>query len=64
MRAWLRAYDLWDVVSGDFKRPTMPDQITDDYTTQDKLWTKTSQKAAGWIYPCGGIRAEDPSHRY
>jgi len=50
MKPWLYAYQLWSVVSGDFKCSTRPNEITDDYTTKDELWAERAEKASGWIY--------------
>lgn len=43
MKAWLRANQLWRIVSGDKKRPEK------DETKQDE-WDEKKEKAAGYIY--------------
>jgi hypothetical protein len=50
MQAWLRASQLWRLVSGDLKCPTMPDKVTDEYTTKNEQWLEKAEKASGWIY--------------
>ena len=48
MQAWLCASQLWRLVSCDLKLPTMPDKVTDEYTTKNEQLEK-SEKASGWI---------------
>ena len=50
MQAWLRASQLWRLVSGDFKRPEKPDPVTEAYTSKDDQWLEKQEKASGWIY--------------
>jgi hypothetical protein len=44
MQAWLRASQLWRLVSGDFKCPMKPNPVTEDQ------WLEKQEKASGWIY--------------
>jgi len=50
MQAWLRASELWRVVSGDLKCLEKPDPITEAYISKNDLWLGKMEKASGWIY--------------
>ncbi len=53
MQAWLRASQLWRLVSGDLTRPekpVKPDPDNDTYTSKDDQWLEKAEKASGWIY--------------
>lgn len=46
--AWEIAFefaDLWDIVSGDAKKPVLVDPVTPEYTTAFKKWKKMNNKA-------------------
>ena len=53
MQAWLRASQLWRLVSGDLTRPekpVKPDPDNDTYTSKDDQWLEKAEKASGWIF--------------
>jgi len=52
MQAWLRANQLWQLVSGQKKRPVVDENFKSRESQQDKqdAWDDKAEKAAGWIY--------------
>jgi len=52
MQAWLRANQLWQLVSGQKKRPEVDEHSKSRESQQDKqdAWDDKAEKAAGWIY--------------
>jgi hypothetical protein len=54
MQAWLRAAQLWRLVSGKLKIPekTSPTtgDTTEDSSSNEELWLEKAEKASGWIY--------------
>lgn len=52
MEAWLRASELWRLVSGTLKRPadaTKPEH-KEAVETKQEDWDKMSDKAGGWLF--------------
>ena len=51
-RHWLRANQLWQLVSGQKKRPVVDENSKSRESQQDQqdAWDDKAEKAAGWIY--------------
>ena len=49
MQAWLRANQLWQIVSGQKPRPTASSS-DEKLIEKQEAWDDKAEKAAGWIY--------------
>src|ERR1700704_6028508 len=50
MQAWLRANQLWQIVSGQRERPQYASLCTSSQQERQEAWDDKAKKAAGWIY--------------
>lgn len=50
MQAWLRANQLWQIVSGQRPRPELISPPSDAQLMRLEAWEDKAEKAAGWIY--------------
>jgi Reverse transcriptase (RNA-dependent DNA polymerase)/gag-polypeptide of LTR copia-type/GAG-pre-integrase domain/Integrase core domain len=52
MKAWLRANQLWQIVSGQKLRPTISSTSSNQEMQEalQNVWDEKAEKAAGWIY--------------
>ena len=50
MQAWLRANQLWQIVSGQRERPEYASPCTSSQQERQEAWDDKAEKAAGWIY--------------
>jgi len=50
MQAWLRANQLWQIVSGQKTCPALSSPPTEAQIARKEAWEDKAEKASGWIY--------------